>query len=402
MKDVLYHTVGELVRKYRRDAGMTLSKLSELSGIPKGTISRIENGNVKKPEFQTVGPLAATLGIPFEDVVERYIHMEKRADPLLMILQSVIPNGNMELIEKIALRFLESPSEDSYDLVERLFTLTNTVEDKKVRLALYRMITNHSRDHGIGLFLAKGLLYSYLIERDDFSKLESTYQNGRHVLQYIRFLSDEERLSLHYKLGVHAYNLMKYKDCATLCEYIVINEKTRSKVKANALYAAGLAYYELGNYEKLESYLREYGTYPYPDVKQNKKMTTALIKSRKGNIEEAVEQLWELLPKARANNILLIITRLFEIYLQTNNVQKATELLAFEAVLEKTPLQTPISRSQLAYFYRLKGVLMCTLNQPYNALDSFYKSAVHYSKISQFDEIMKSLNMGAVAEHIGP
>lgn len=47
MKDVLYHTVGELVHKYRRDAGMTLSKLSELSGIPKGTISRIENGNVK-------------------------------------------------------------------------------------------------------------------------------------------------------------------------------------------------------------------------------------------------------------------------------------------------------------------------------------------------------------------
>lgn len=131
-------------------------------------------------------------------------------------------------------------------------------------------------------------------------------------------------------------------------------------------------------------------------------MTTALINSRKGNMEEAIEQLWELLPKARANNILLIITRLFEIYLQTNNVQKATQLLTFEAVLEKTPLQTPISRSQFAYFYRLKGVLMCTLNQPYNALDSFYKSVVHYSKISQFDEIMKSLNMGAVAEHIGP
>lgn len=96
---------------------MTLSKLSELSGIPKGTISRIENGNVKRPEFQTVGPLAATLGIPFEDVVDRYIYIEKRADPLFMILQSVIPNGNMELIEKVALRFLESPNGDSCDLV---------------------------------------------------------------------------------------------------------------------------------------------------------------------------------------------------------------------------------------------------------------------------------------------
>ncbi len=116
-------TIGDLIHKYRREAGLTLSQLSDMTGAHKGTISRIENGDVKRPEFQTVHPLASALGIPFEDIVERYIEIDKRADSLQTILQAVIQSGNTELINKVALKFLESPSEDSYSLVERLYAL---------------------------------------------------------------------------------------------------------------------------------------------------------------------------------------------------------------------------------------------------------------------------------------
>ncbi|MFD3270344.1 helix-turn-helix domain-containing protein [Paenibacillus dendritiformis] len=95
----LIGTMGELIHKYRRSQNMTLAQLSDLSGIPKGTISRIENEEVKRPEFGTIQPLASSLGIPFEEVVERYIEIDKRSHSLLEILKSAISRGaEIELI----------------------------------------------------------------------------------------------------------------------------------------------------------------------------------------------------------------------------------------------------------------------------------------------------------------
>lgn len=53
--------IGEFIQDTRRASNIKLTQLSELSGIPKGTISRIENGEVKRPQFSTVHPLAKAL-----------------------------------------------------------------------------------------------------------------------------------------------------------------------------------------------------------------------------------------------------------------------------------------------------------------------------------------------------
>lgn len=141
---------------------MTLSQLSELTGIHKGTISKIENGDVKRPEFTTVRPLATALKIPFAKLIELYIEIDNRADSLRSILQDVIQEtGNEELVYKVGLKYLESPNEDSQILIERLYSFVNGLEDKRIKLSLYMLIINYSRDHGIMPFLAKGLLQAY-------------------------------------------------------------------------------------------------------------------------------------------------------------------------------------------------------------------------------------------------
>ncbi|MCY9513047.1 helix-turn-helix domain-containing protein [Paenibacillus apiarius] len=83
-------SIGELIQHYRREADFTLSQLSELTGVHKGTISKIENGDVKRPEYMTIRPLADTLKIPLDTLVELHMNVDKRADTLLFVLQDVI------------------------------------------------------------------------------------------------------------------------------------------------------------------------------------------------------------------------------------------------------------------------------------------------------------------------
>ncbi|WP_042228775.1 helix-turn-helix domain-containing protein [Paenibacillus popilliae] len=66
-------TMGELIQDTRRALDITLTQLSEMSGIPKGTISKIEKGDVKRPEFETIRPLAMVLKIPLETLIDYYI-----------------------------------------------------------------------------------------------------------------------------------------------------------------------------------------------------------------------------------------------------------------------------------------------------------------------------------------
>ncbi|WP_165643398.1 helix-turn-helix domain-containing protein [Paenibacillus thiaminolyticus] len=156
-------SIGELIQCYRRNRGMTLAQLSELTGIHKGTISKIENGDVKRPEYKTIRLLADTLQIPLETLVELHIAVDNRSDTLLFVLQDVIQHsGTAELVTKVGRKLLESSSDD-HALTELLYYFTSNVENKEIQLALYQLIVDYSRDHGLMPFLARGLLQVYLM-----------------------------------------------------------------------------------------------------------------------------------------------------------------------------------------------------------------------------------------------
>ncbi|MFW5437864.1 helix-turn-helix domain-containing protein [Paenibacillus apiarius] len=104
--------VGELIHDYRKRARYTLHQLSALSGIPKGTISKIERGETKHPELDTVLALSSPLLISYEDVVNHYVVMEKRKNILHHMLLEAVRVSDMNIIEKVAARFLECDGVD--------------------------------------------------------------------------------------------------------------------------------------------------------------------------------------------------------------------------------------------------------------------------------------------------
>ncbi len=56
-------TVGERLKRARLRAAMTQDELTAASGIPKATISRIENGLNAEPRVSTIRKLAAALSV---------------------------------------------------------------------------------------------------------------------------------------------------------------------------------------------------------------------------------------------------------------------------------------------------------------------------------------------------
>ncbi|MFW5438907.1 helix-turn-helix domain-containing protein [Paenibacillus apiarius] len=345
-------SIGELIQHYRREADFTLSQLSELTGVHKGTISKIENGDVKRPEYMTIPPLADTLKIPLDTLVELHMNVDKRADTLLFVLQDVIQqSGTTDLVRKVGTKFLESPSDDSQSLIERLYAFVDSVENKEIRLTLYQLIADYSRDHGIMPFLAKGLYQVYLIERDDFTRLRAVYESGKHIVQYSNFLTCEDRIALYYKLAIHAFNLFLYQQSIELCLHVLQKADADNWYHINALGILSDSYFYSEDYEKSEYYSRLYTQYDYPHIKTYAVLMEAALNAKKGNSDVAVEQLTSFLETCNQDDALLAIKQLMQLYLQENRLNEPEQLLAYPICPQSISTNNPNIIPQLAEYY---------------------------------------------------
>ncbi|MDR0270951.1 helix-turn-helix transcriptional regulator [Paenibacillus sp.] len=388
-------SLGELIQYHRKNKNFSLSKLQDVVGIDKGSLSRIENGGVKRPDFQSILSIAAALDIPHNDIVEQYIELGHKSEVIYSILQNELATiEDPPLISKIAFRFLESPNEDSFELVKKLYQMIDSVEDTSIQLSLCHLIIDYSRSHGIMPYIAKGLYRKYMIERNDFSKLKETYQSGKNILDYANFLSDKEKIIAHYSLAVHAYNLMLYEECINLSSYILENDEPLGEYKANAVYSIACSYHYLGQYEQCQIYLGECNKFPFPYVSDNARFKKAITNGKIGNTELSISQLEDYLKNPSDYNLIYAVTELLNLYLSTNDLVSAEGLLRYEDWMiesindERTP---PIKKSTLAYYYLLKGIFLLKVQSCGEAFDCYIESAWKYMDISMYDKAIMSL-----------
>jgi transcriptional regulator with XRE-family HTH domain len=67
----LEHVRGERLGTLLRDARgpRSMAEIAARSGVPAETLRKIETGRIATPAFFTVAALAATLGLPLEEIV---------------------------------------------------------------------------------------------------------------------------------------------------------------------------------------------------------------------------------------------------------------------------------------------------------------------------------------------
>ncbi len=84
-------SLGEKIRKLRKDKGYTLDRLAELTGSSKSYIWELENKNPPRPSAEKVGRIAEALGVtadflidgsqatPSEDVADDVFYRQYRS-----------------------------------------------------------------------------------------------------------------------------------------------------------------------------------------------------------------------------------------------------------------------------------------------------------------------------------
>ena len=57
----------EIIQKLKKEKGLTTEMLSQLSGVPQGTLNKILNGETKDPKLETLKSIARVLGCTLDD-----------------------------------------------------------------------------------------------------------------------------------------------------------------------------------------------------------------------------------------------------------------------------------------------------------------------------------------------
>lgn len=275
--------------------------------------------------------------------------------------------------------------------MEKLQKLADSIENTDIKLSLYGLIIEYTRNHGIMPTFAKALYKKYMIERNDFTKLDESYQFGKKVLDYTNFLDSNDQIKLNYALSVHAYSLMDYCSAIELGMYVA--EHGKGEYQAHAIYNVCSAYYHRKQYDMCQLYLKKYSQFTYPFVPNNVKLMIAFINGKTGNIDLAISELNSYLQQPCAYTLTSAVTELLDLYLYKKDLDVGW-LFQYEDLMTETTEKdyaTPYIKSKFAYYFRLKGKLLKHKNQVSLAIDSYLKSSSEYIKIGHYKEASISL-----------
>ncbi|MDP5272786.1 winged helix-turn-helix domain-containing protein [Chengkuizengella axinellae] len=312
--------------------------------------------------------------------------VEDKLDSLFPIQKELIDENNLPEVIKIINETLYSYEEVPIQLVKRLYDLIATIKETTIQLALYQVIIDYSRTHGIIPYIAKGLLQKYLIERDDFTKFHSTYASGKGILFFEDFLTSEEKGLVYYKLGVHAYYLCLFEESIKLGEKALDASITDARMQANTIYLLCNSYYQLGDYEQTVEYLVQYRAFSLPEVNDNVNLTEAMLHSANGNYQLAISMLQKNLQQCGDYTLLHVVNHLITLYLQTENLSAIEEIIQKDEKLLSIPKDTPFKKARLAHYFRLKGDYFIHIEKIEDGMKYYLEAATGYAKVDLIEK----------------
>jgi len=384
---LLYTSIGEVIKRYREQASLTLTQLGNLSGIHKGVLSKIENGETKRPELKTIRAISRVLNIPFAEIIEYYMEVEQRTEVLRELLMEAVSFLNISLVRKVAAKFLQSPHEDSMTTLEQLYQIAAAVSPVEMRIELYDVIIDYARRHGIQRFLAKGLLQKYLIDRMDLKRMTESFRNGEEILHYVDFLAIDERINLYYRLGLHAFAIKKYGKCIALAQAGLKEDATDNELKERAALAICNSYILLGDFDSAEKYLLHFERLRYNFITERAKAIRAHLFFGKQDYLAAIPLLRECLSEATNDTRLHLVNDLVESLIHSNQLPAVQEVFDSEEKGLHFAVNTPHKHNELGRYFQLKGDWLMKTGKPDEGIECYLQSMYAYEHVRAYEEI---------------
>ncbi|MBA4531576.1 helix-turn-helix domain-containing protein [Brevibacillus halotolerans] len=384
-----YTSLGELIKMKREDMEISLSELGRLSGVHKSALARIENGETKQPKLQTIKAIADVLELPYKEIVEHYIKIEQRAEVLQELILEAIEVSQFQLIPNVAQKVLASPNEDTYISLERLYNFVDTIVNNEIKLLLYGEIITYARQHGVPKYIAKGLLQKYLIEREDFKRLEESYKDGEEIAYYVDFLSVDEQITFYYRMALHAHNIKKYEKCIKFGQMGMEKDKTKNDLKESVALAMCNSYVELEDHVSLHLHLDECEKKKYHFIIRCINYYRAIILSQRGDYEKAIPLLQECLEEVIGIRRLYRLNRLLEALSKSKNVDLIRKLIQSEENDFSFNPVTPHQYAQAGMYYKFKGTFLIENGQFDLGIEQLLQSISYYAMIGSYKDIIE-------------
>ena len=382
-----FTTLGELIKKKRVEIGISLSEVSRVTGISKGVISKIESGETKSPELRTLKPIADVLKIPYEDIIEYSIQVERRYGLYDDFLSEAIEISNPSLINKVAIKFLENIRKETCSSLDFLYTLANTSTNNDAKVTLYTTIVAYARVHGLPYYIAKGLYQKYLIEREDLKRLEESFIVGEEVLHYVDFLSQEEKIIFYFRMSLHAHNIKKYDRCIELGRTGYNLDLGTSMLKQRVIYAMINSFIHTGDFQSAEKHLEMSESLDYTFIEERSKFIRANIYFGKGEYGKSIPILQECLLEATDDTRVHILNDLMESFFKLGELESIQTLLDTEEKSICLGVKTPHKHREIGRFFKLKGAWQVEIGKYNDAISSYLRSMVSYEQINSNEDI---------------
>nr|WP_278431147.1 helix-turn-helix transcriptional regulator [Brevibacillus laterosporus] len=384
-----FTTLGELIKEKRLSLAMSLSDLGRGTGISKGVISKIESGETKRPELRTLKPIADVLEITYEEIIDLYVDMQLRDDVLEGFLAEAIEIANISLLTKVAKKFLENPKKDTYTLLEELYNLTASLKNNEVRISLYNTIIKYARSHGESQYIAKGLYQKYMIEREELKHLEESFKVGEEVLHYVDFLSQEEKITLYYRMALHAHNIKKYDKCVELGKMGIQEDETKNDLKESVALAMCNSFVEFEDHASLHLHLDECEKEEYRFIIECINYYRAIILSQRGDYEKAIPLLQECLEEVKGIRRLYRLNRLLEALSKAGKIELIREIIQSEEKHFSFNPVTPHQYAQIGMYYKFTGNFLIENGQFDLGIEQLLQSISYYALIGSYMDIIE-------------
>ncbi|SYX82149.1 XRE family transcriptional regulator [Paenibacillus alvei] len=337
-------TLGELIRRYRDELNMTQQELANRSGVNNKRVSFLEYGGAPR-DYAILQSIFSVLHIPTYEVVTALANTKIHSEIWLSFLQQLVSSeDDISLAREVMVHLMASQDKNSEVGFEKLLSIVQQGSGNLgTRLELMDEAIMYAQRRGLQTYVAKGLFYRYLVERDDFSKMEETYHSGKKVLACAEDLASEDRIILYYKLGVHAFTLYKYNESIELGKLLLACDKTESTYKAYSILLISTSYYYKSHFELAEQYLNRIHLTRFPFLRDHVSFMKSKLHEQRGETESD--------------------------YLEED-------------------FSNPMKINELANYYINKGKVMSGINRQKEAIDYFKKGISMFTRLTETDEAL--------------
>ena len=126
-------SIGDRIKRYRGDAGLSLSQLAISAGVSKGYLWSLENAPDKRPSAETLYAIANALGVTMSSLLGRRLVANQPTDIPNSLREFAeakkLPDSDVRMLAGIQFRGVRPQTRERWEHIYNAIRMSQTLDD---------------------------------------------------------------------------------------------------------------------------------------------------------------------------------------------------------------------------------------------------------------------------------